>query len=245
MPRTSFPLKPRDATFATSIRASLPLTMLSVEFNSVELLRATYIASERAIADFHSRRAALTLDSLVAAVFATAAVEAFTSELAERVEVWDAGDWTFNATTPELIRAVRQMFTADVSEQSEQPAEEVRSPGRAPARDRKLPDGELQDLKRLLTVRDAITHARAPRPGLPEVMAHLRRSDLTVPRNGASVNVFSELESPRLAVWAYCTARRVMIAMLDLVPLDVAAVSTLRDVLRDPVRFPSDRCRGK
>jgi len=92
---------------------------------------------------------------------------------------------------------------------------------------------------------DAITHARAPRPSLPEVIAHLRGSDLTVPRNGASGNVFSELESPRLAVWAYCTARRVMIAMLDLVPLDVVAVSTLRNVLRDPVRFPSDRCRGK
>jgi hypothetical protein len=219
--------------------------MPSLEFNSAELLRAAHIASERAIADFHSRRAALTLDSLIAAVFASAAVEAFTGELAERVEAWDAGDWTFNARTPELIREVRQMLTAHVSAQGEQPAEKARTQGRTPAGDRKLADGELQDLKRLLTIRDAITHVRTPRPGLPEVMAHLRRSDLTVPRNGVSVNVFSELESPRLAVWAYCTARRVMIAMLDLVPEDVAAVSTLRDVLRDPVQFPPELCRPK
>jgi hypothetical protein len=62
--------------------------MPSLEFNSVELLHVAHLASERAIVDFHSRRAALTLDSLVAAVFAAASVEAFTNDLADHVDVW-------------------------------------------------------------------------------------------------------------------------------------------------------------
>jgi len=107
---------------------------------------------------------------------------------------------------------------------------------------------DLQDLNRLITVRDAILHARAPRPaprpGLAAVMADLRRADLPVPHEGASANVFFELATPRLAVWAYCSARRIILAMLDLVPTNVGALSSLRDVLRDPIRFPSDRCRG-
>lgn len=77
------------------------------------------------------------------------------------------------------------------------------------------------------------------------MMADLSRSDLTVPHEGANANVFFELESPRLAVWAYCTGRRIILGMLDLVPPDVEAIRSLRDVLRDPIRFPSDRCRGK
>jgi hypothetical protein len=214
--------------------------MPSLEFNSVELLHVAHLASERAIADFHSRPAALTLDSLVAAVFAAAAVEAFTNDLADHVEVWrtGAGDWAFNATTPELIRAAHDMMAIEAARQRDQLAGKVRAAGR-----------ELQDLSRLIAVRDAILHGRAPRPaarsGLRETMADLRRAELTVPHEGASANVFFELESPRLAVWAYCTARRIILAMLDLVPPNVEAVSSLREVLRDPIRFPSDRCRGK
>jgi hypothetical protein len=225
--------------------------MPSLEFNSVELLHVAHLASERAIADFNSRRAALTLDSLVAAVFAAASVEAFTNDLADHVEVWRsaAGDRAFDATTPELIRAAQEITAIDAARQ-EQLAGKGRAAGRALTGDRQRPDGrELQDLSRLITVRDAILHVRvprpAPRPGLPEVMADLRRAELTVPREGANANVFFELASPRLAVWAYCTARRIMLAMLDLVPPNVEAVSSLRDVLRDPIRFPSDRCRGK
>ena len=224
--------------------------MPSLEFNSVELLHVAHLASERAIVDFHSRRAALTLDSLVAAVFAAASVEAFTNDLADHVDVWRsaAGDLAFNATTPELIRAAQEIMAIDAARQREQLTGKVRAAGCAPTGDRKRPDGrELQDLSRLITVRDAILHARAPRPaprpGLPEVMADLRRADLTVPREGANTSVFFELASPRLAVWAYCTARRIMLAMLDLVPPNVEAVSSMREVLRDPIRFPSDRCR--
>ena len=226
--------------------------MPSLEFNSVELLHVAYIASERAIADFHSRPAALTLDSLVAAVFAAAAVDAFTNDLADHVEVWRTagGDWPFNATTPGLIRAAHDIMAIDAARQGDQLAGKVRAAGRALTGGRKLADGrDLQDLRRLITIRDAILHARAPRPaprpGLPEVMADLRRADVTVPHEGANANVFFELESPRLAVWAYCIARRIILAMLDLVPPNVEAVNSLRDVLRDPIRFPSDRCRGK
>jgi hypothetical protein len=226
--------------------------MPSLEFNSVELLHVAHLASERAIADFNSRRAALTLDSLVAAVFAAASVEAFTNDLADHVEVWRSatGDRAFNATTPELIRAAQEITAIDAARQREQLAGKGRAAGSALTGDRQRADGrELQDLSRLITVRDAILHVRvprpAPRPGLPEVMADLRRAELTVPREGANANVFFELASPRLAVWAYCTARRIMLAMLDLVPPNVEAVSSLRDVLRDPIRFPSDRCRGK
>jgi hypothetical protein len=43
----------------------------------------------------------------------------------------------------------------------------------------------------------------------------------------------------------YCTARRIILAMVDLVPPSVEAVSPLRDALRDPIKFPSERCRGK
>jgi hypothetical protein len=197
--------------------------MPTLEFNSVELLHVAYIASERAVADFNSRRKALTLDSLVAAVFAAATVEAFTNDLADHVEVWrTAGDWAFNATTPELIRAAQEMIAIDAARRRDQLAGKVRAAGRALAGDSKKPDGrDLQDLHRLITVRDAIMHAHAPRPaprpGLPEVMADLSRADLTVPLEGANANVFFELESPRLAVWAYCTARRIILGMLDLV----------------------------
>jgi hypothetical protein len=226
--------------------------MPSLEFSSVELLHVAHTASERAIADFNSRPAALTLDSLVVAVFAAAAVEAFTNDLADHVVVWRtaAGDRAFNAMTPELIRAAQDMMAIDAARQRDQLSGKVRAAGRALTGNHKRMNGrELQDLSRLITVRDAILHARtprpAPRPGLPDVMAELRRADVTVPCEGAKSSVFFELESPRLAVWAYCTARRIILAMLDLVPPNVAAVSSLRDVLRDPIRFPSDRCRGK
>jgi hypothetical protein len=215
--------------------------MPSLEFSSVELLYVAYIASERAIVDFHSRPAALTADSLIAAVFAAAAVEAFTNDLADHVEVrrTSAGDRVFNATTPELIRAAQEMI-----------GEKVHADGHALTGARKRPGGrELQDLRRLMTLRDAILHGRVPRPeprrGLREVMRHLRRVDRTVPYEGANATVFFELKSPRIAVWAYCTARRIILAMLDCVPPDVEAVSSLRDILRDPIRFPSDRCKGK
>ena len=54
----------------------------------------------------------------------------------------------------------------------------------------KRPDPpEIQDLSRLITIRAAILHARPPRPEprreLPEVMADLRRADLTVLHEGA------------------------------------------------------------
>jgi hypothetical protein len=223
-----------------------------LEFNSVELLRVAYIASERAVEDFNSRRNALTLDSLAAAVFAAAAVEAFTNDLPDHVEVWRtaAGDWAPDATTPELVRAVREMIAMDTSPRRDKLKGKYRAAERVLSGGSRKTDGpELQDLHRLIIVRDAILHGRAPRPaprpGLPKVMADLRRADLTVPHEGANANVFFELESPRLAVWAYCTARRIILAMLDLVPPNVEAVSSLRDVLRDPIRFPSDRCRGK
>ncbi len=226
--------------------------MPSLEFNSAELLRVAYTASERAVADFHSRRGALTLDSLVAAVFSASAVEAFTNDLADHVEIWSAaaGDQGFNATTPELIRAVQEMIAIEAARQGDQVTAKVPAAGRALTGGRKRPDGrELQELSRLITIRDAILHAQAPRPtarpGLTEVMADLRRADVTVPRQGAKATVFFELASPRLAVWAYCTARRIVLMMLDLVPLDVAAVSSLREVLRDPIRFPPAVCRGK
>jgi hypothetical protein len=222
-----------------------------LEFNSVELLRVAYIASERAVEDFNSRRNALTLDSLVAAVFAAAAVEAFTNDLADHVEVWRtaAGDWAPDATTPELVRAVQEMIAMDTSPGRDKLKGKYRAAERVLSGGSRKTDGpELQDLHRLIIVRDAIMHARAPRPvprhGLPEVMADLTRADLTVPHEGRA-NVFFELESPRLAVWAYCTARRIILAMLDLVPQNVEAVSSLRDVLRDPIKFPSARCGGK
>jgi hypothetical protein len=222
--------------------------MPTLEFNSVELLQVAYIASERAVAALEQNPAALTLDSLVGAVFAAAAVEAFTNDLADHVEVWrTAGDWAFNATTPELIRAAHEITAIDAARHRDQLAGKVRAAGRALSGDPKLPDGrDLHELQRLITVRDVIMHARAPRPaprpGLSEVMADLARAGLTVPHEGAQANIFFELESPRLAVWAYCTARRIMLSMLNLVPADVEAVKSLRDVLRDPVKFPSERC---
>lgn len=132
--------------------------MPTLEFNSVELLQVSYRASERAVADFNSRPRALTLDSLVAAVFAAAAVEAFTNDLADHVEVWrTAGAWAFNSTTPELIRAAQEMIAIDAARQRDQLAGKVRAAGRALAGDPKKAHGrDLQDLHRLITVRDAI-----------------------------------------------------------------------------------------
>jgi hypothetical protein len=249
---TSSLLAERSDENAALAAPRLDRPMPTLEFNSVELLQVAYIASERAVAALEINPAALTLDSLVAAVFAAAAIEAFTNDLADHVEVWRtaAGDWAFNATTPELIRAVQAMIAIDVARQPDQLAGKMRAAGRELTGDPKLPDGrDLQDLQRLIAVRDAIMHARAPRPaprrGLPEVMADLARDGLTVPHEGANANVFFELESASLAVWAYCTARRIMLAMLDLVPPDVEAVRSLREVLRDAIKFPSGRCRGK
>jgi hypothetical protein len=36
-----------------------------------------------------------------------------------------------------------------------------------------------------------------------------------------------------------------MLAMLDLVPTNVEALRFLREVLRDPIRFPPELCRAR
>jgi hypothetical protein len=233
--------------------------MPSLEFNSVELLRVAWQASAEADVDYVTRGAsALTSASLTAVVFSAAAVEAFTNDLADHVEVWreatsfdtavwDRAPWAFNPYTPELIRAVADMVTIDASRQGNQLESKVRAAIRALANDPKQSDGrEIQDLARLIVLRDAIMHARAPRPqprpGLEEVLRDLARDGIAVPTSsGTSASAFLRMQSPRLARWAYRTAYTVIQAMLGLVPIDVDSVQSLRDMLRNPVKIPPPR----
>lgn len=126
-------------------------------FNSIELLRRAWVASAAAAEDFISRGPlALTPDSLVAIVFSAAAVEAFTNDLADHVEVWrTAGSWAFNATTPELIRATAAMLDIEAERQASQVTAKVRAATRALRNDPKMHDDRnLQDLGRLIVLRD-------------------------------------------------------------------------------------------
>ena len=49
------------------------------------------------------------------------------------------------------------------------------------------------------------------------------------------------MQTPRLALWAYRTAYRVIHTMLDLVPPEISAVDSLRETLRNPIKMPPPR----
>jgi hypothetical protein len=102
----------------------------------------------------------------------------------------------------------------------------------------------VQELHRLVHVRDAIVHATARsavhRRKLGVAVADLERRRLTVPTNGARSNLFLRAQSPRLAKWAYSTARKVILAILDVAP-DVEAVKSLNSGFRNRLQFPDVR----
>ena len=75
------------------------------------------------------------------------------------------------------------MLKVVAEHQGNQITAKVRAATRALANDPTMADNhELQDLGRLIVLRDAIMHARAPRPaprpGLEETLAHLAREGL-------------------------------------------------------------------
>ncbi len=74
------------------------------------------------------------------------------------------------------------------------------------------------------------------------MLAHLAREGLTVPLvQGSRANAFLRMQTPRLALWAYRTAYRVIHTMLDLVPPEISAVDSLRETLRNPIKMPPPR----
>lgn len=234
------------AAFSFGRSGAYAVPVPTLEFNSIDLLRVAWASSAAAAEDFVTRGpTAFTSATLVAVVFSAAAVEAFTNDLADHVEVWrTAGSWAFNATTPELIRATAAMLDVEAQRQRNQITAKVRAATRALANDPTMPDNRrLQDLRRLIVLRDAVMHARAPRPprpGLEETLADLARDGLTLPVIGRA-NAFLRMQSPRVALWAYRTAYLVIHSMLDQVPSEIEAVDSLRDTLRNPIKIPPPR----
>jgi uncharacterized protein YutE (UPF0331/DUF86 family) len=189
---------------------------------------------------------ALTPDSLVAIVFSVAAVEAFTNDLTDHVTVWQtaANDWAPDATTPTLIAAVQGMLAVGKGREREKLMKKYRVALRLLAGKRSHDGHVVQELHRLVHLRDAIVHATArsteSRQKLARAVADLERRRLTVPTNGARANFFLRAQSPLLAKWAYSTARNVILAMLDVAP-DVEAVRSLGCALRNRIQFPDVR----
>jgi hypothetical protein len=217
----------------------------ALEFNCLDLLRIALRASRRATRDYKRRGdRALTPDSLVAIVFSVAAVEAFTNDLTDHVTVWRtaAKDWLPGATTPALVAAVQAMVAANEGHEREKLMKKYRAAlgvlaGKPNAH-------AVQELHRLVHLRDAIVHATARSPErrkkLAAAVADLERRRLTFPTRGATANFFICAQSPLLAKWAYSTARTVILAILDVAP-DVEAVRSLARALRNRVQFPNVR----
>jgi len=221
----------------------------TLEFNSFELLRVALRARRRAARD-HARRGklAITPDSLVAIVFSVAAVEAFTNDLTDHVTVWHtrAKDWAPAATTPTLIAAVQAMLEVNEGREREKLLKKYRAALSALAG---KPNGHaVQELHRLVHLRDAIVHATARsterRDNLVAAVADLERRNLNFQTEGARANLFLRAQTPRLATWAYSTARTVILAMLDLAP-NVAAVELLNPGFRNRRQFPNVRVPAK
>ena len=218
--------------------------MPSLEFNSADLLRITLAASRRAADyfDAHPHSSTLTSDALVAIGFAAAAVEAFTNDVIDHVQIWRTADLP-NATTPALIAAVQAVLAIETGREPQQLAGKYRAAIRALSGKPKNPDGRVvQELQRLVALRDATMHAKAPRPALPRrvgtALADLRRRGLTAPIAPRSrAPLFIELQSPQVADWAYVTARKVIMAMLDLAP-DVESVRSLNQHFRNETMYP-------
>jgi hypothetical protein len=216
----------------------------TLEFNSLDLLRVALRASRRATRGKARRgERALTSDSLVAIVFSVAAVEAFTNDLTDHVIVWQtaAKDWLPEATTPTLLKAVQAMLAVNKGRQREKLMKKYRAAFRL-LDGKQSHDGHgVQELHRLVHVRDAIVHATARSPEhrrrLRVAVADLERRRLTVPTNGARANLFLRSQSPALAKWAYSTARKVILAILDVAP-DVEAVKSLDRAFRNRLQFP-------
>jgi hypothetical protein len=220
----------------------------SLEFNSLDLLRVALRASGRATRNYARRgKTHLTSDSLVAIVFAVAAVEAFTNDLTDHVTVWEtaAKDWAPDATTPNLIAAVQAMLEISKGREREKLMKKYRAAIRVLAGKPSHDGHAVQELHRLINLRDAILHATARSPerrrNLARAVADLERRRLTVPTEaGSHANLFLRVQTPLLAKWAYSTARGVILAMLDVTP-DVEAVGSLRSALRNRIQFPDVR----
>jgi hypothetical protein len=216
----------------------------TLEFNSFELLRVALRASRRATRDYGRRvERAITPDSLVAIVFSVAAVEAFTSDLTDHVTVWRtaAKDWLPQATTPTLIAAVQAMLVVGKGREREKLMKKYRAAFRLLDGKQRHDGHGVQELHRLVQVRDAIVHATALSPEhrrkLRIAMADLERRRLTVPTHGGRANLFLRAQSPLIAKWAYSTARNVILAILDVAP-DVEAVKSLNLGFRNRLQFP-------
>jgi hypothetical protein len=212
----------------------------SLEFNSADLLRITRAASRRAAEyyfDAHPDSSTLTPDALVAIAFAAAAVEAFTNDLTDHVQIWSTAKWP-GATLPPLIAAVQAVIAVEAGREPQQLTGKYRAAVRALSGKSKSPDGRIvQEVQRLLALRDAIMHAKAPRPALPRkvsaALVDLRRRGLTAPiASRSKAPLFIELQSPHLSEWAFVTARNVILAMLDFAP-DVGSVRSLNQHFRD------------
>jgi hypothetical protein len=204
----------------------------SLEFNSADLLRITRAANRRAAEYYfgaHPDLSTLTPDALVAIAFAAAAVEAFTNELTEK---WPG------TTTPPLIAAVQGVIAVEAGRAPQQRTGKYRAAVRALSGKSRSPDGRtVQELQRLVALRDAIMHAKAPRPALPRkvsaALVNLRRRGLTAPTGSRSkASLLLELQSPHVSEWAFATARNVILAMLDIAP-DVESVRSLNQHFRD------------
>jgi hypothetical protein len=212
----------------------------SFEFNSADLLRITRAASRRAAEYYfgaHPDLSTLTPDTLVAIAFAAAAVEAFTNDLTDHVQIWSTAKWP-GTTTPALIAAVQAVIAVAAGREPQQLTGKYRAAVRALSRKSKSPDGRtVQELQRLVALRHAIMHARAPRPALPRkvsaALVDLRRRGLTAPiASRSKASLLIELQSPHLSEWAFVTARNVIQAMLDIAP-DVESVRSLSQHFRD------------
>jgi hypothetical protein len=212
----------------------------SLEFNSADLLRITRAASRRAAVyyfDAHPDSSTLTPDALVAIAFAAAAVEAFTNDLTDRVRIWSTAKWP-GATTPALIAAVQAVIAVEAGREPQQLRGKYRAAVRALSGKSKSTDGRtVQELQRLVALRDAIMHAKAPRSTLPRkvsaALVDLRRRGLTASITSRSkAPLLIELQSPHLSEWAFVTARNVILAMLNLAP-DVESVRSLNQHFRD------------
>jgi hypothetical protein len=212
----------------------------SLEFKSADLLRITRAANRRAAEyyfDAHPDSSTLTPDALVAIAFAAAAVEAFTNDLTDRVQIWSTAKRP-GATTPALIAAVQAVIAVEAGREPQQLRGKSRAAIRALSGKPKSTDGRtVQELQRLVALRDAIMHAKAPRPALPRkvsaALVDLRRRGLTASiASRSKAPLFIELQSPHLSEWAFLTARNVILAMLDLAP-DVESVRSLNQHFRD------------
>ena len=214
--------------------------MPSLEFNSADLLRIARTANKRAAEyyfDAHPDSSTLTPDALVAIAFAAAAVEAFTNDLTDQVQIWSTEKWP-GATAPALVAAVQAVIAAEAGREPQQLRGKYRAAVRALSGKSKSTDGRtVQELQRLVALRGAIMHAKAPRPALSRrvsaALVDLRRRGLTAPiASRSKAPLFDELQSPHLSGWAFVTARNVILAMLDLAP-DVESVRSLNQHFRD------------